>query len=54
MSQKFEREDFKAAAAAEAERGAGAAGSGSGAGSGRQNHLTPAAGRRVRRSSSNH
>ena len=57
MSQKFEREDFKAAAAAaEAERAVGAAGSGAGKGAenGRQNHLTPAEGRRVRRSSSNH
>ena len=56
MSQKFEREDFKAAAAAEAQRAVGAAGSGAGKGAenGRQNHLTPAEGRRVRRSSSNH
>ena len=56
MSQKFEREDFKAAAAAEAERAVGAAGSGAGKGAenGQQNHLTPAEGRRVRRSSSNH
>ena len=57
MSQKFEREDFKAAAAAEAQRAAGAAGAGAGAAgaeNGRQNHLTPAEGRRVRRSSSNH
>ena len=54
MSQKFEREDFKAA---EAQRAAGAAGAGAGAAgaeNGRQNHLTPAEGRRVRRSSSNH
>ena len=49
MSQKFEREDFKAATA-EAERAA----KGSGAENGRQNHLIPVKDRRVRRSSSNH
>ena len=45
MSQKFEREDFKAAAAAGIEREEEV---------GKEKHLTPACGgRRVRRSSSN-
>ena len=44
MSQKFEREDFKAAAAAGIEREEEV---------GKEKHLTPGGGRRVRRSSSN-